>query len=202
MSQPQPPKPAKLLISLFTGEKALFHSAATRLSERFGEPDMISNWFSFDYTDYYRTEMGSPLFRRMMGFRDLIAQEDLARIKCATNEIERLFCRGTARGVNIDPGYLLHERFVLATGKNFTHRIYIGLGIYADLTLIYTRGNFQPLAWTYPDYRSEDIIGFLENARKKYTIDLNAALGETPADRPPNPIKQTNKTNLRNAPPC
>jgi hypothetical protein len=181
MSQPQPPKPAKLVISLFTGEKGLFQRAATLLSERFGEPDMISDWFSFDYTDYYRPEMGSPLFRRMMGFRDLIAQEDLARIKCTTNEIEARFRLGTGRRVNIDPGYLLHERFVLATGKNFTHRIYIGQGIYADLTLTYTRGDFQPLAWTYPDYRSEDIIGFLKNARRKYTIDLSAAVRENPA---------------------
>jgi hypothetical protein len=180
MSHPQSPKPAKLLISLITGEKALFQPAATHLSERFGEPDMISQWFSFHYTDYYRTEMGSPLFRRMMGFHDLIAQGDLSRIKCTTNEIESLFSHGAGRRVNIDPGYLLHERFVLATGKNFSHRIYIGRGIYADLTLIYTRGEFQPLAWTYPDYRSEEVIGFLQSARKKYTVDLNAA-NEPPA---------------------
>ena len=74
--------------------------------------------------------------------------------------------------VNIDPGYLLHERFVLATGKNYSHRIYIGKGIYADLTLMYTKGKFEPLPWTYPDYASENIIDFLEKVRKKYGVDI------------------------------
>ena len=74
--------------------------------------------------------------------------------------------------VNIDPGYLLHERFVLATGKNYSHRIHIGKGIYADLTLIFARGRYEPLPWTYPDYASENMLTFLKQVRKKYGVDL------------------------------
>jgi hypothetical protein len=74
--------------------------------------------------------------------------------------------------VNIDPGYLVHERFVLATGKNFTHRIHLAEGIYADLTLIYTKGAFQTLPWTYPDYADEKMLFFLEGVRKKYLVDM------------------------------
>ena len=77
--------------------------------------------------------------------------------------------------MNIDPGYLLLERFVLATGKNFTHRIYLGGGIYADLTLIYTRGDFQALPWTYPDYADPRMIRHLNQIRHRYTIDLKAS---------------------------
>ena len=76
------------------------------------------------------------------------------------------------RLVNIDPGYMLAERFVLATGKNFAHRIYIGRRIYADLTLIYTRGGFKKLPWTYPDYYDRNILSFLIQVRKKYVADL------------------------------
>ena len=74
--------------------------------------------------------------------------------------------------VNLDPGYLLRERFVLATGKNYSHRIYIGQGIYADLTLIYTKGRFIKLPWTYPDYAQQNMLNYLERVRNKYVIDL------------------------------
>ena len=74
--------------------------------------------------------------------------------------------------VNLDPGYMLHERFVLASGKNFSHRIYVGRRIYADLTLIYTKGRFQTLPWTYPDYTEQNMLTYLEQVRKKYVADL------------------------------
>jgi hypothetical protein len=77
--------------------------------------------------------------------------------------------------VNIDPGYLLPERLVLATGKNFTHRIYIGQGIYADLTLIFQKGAFRTLPWTYPDYADRCLIDFLTLVRNKYMLDLKQA---------------------------
>jgi hypothetical protein len=64
------------------------------------------------------------------------------------------------------------ERFVLASGKNFTHRIYLRAGIYADLSLIYRRGRFRPLDWTYPDYAGEPIINFLQSVRDRYMFQL------------------------------
>ncbi|MGM0787653.1 MAG: DUF4416 family protein, partial [Thermodesulfobacteriota bacterium] len=98
----------------------------------------------------------------------------LAGIKHETNAIENEFAAGEKRRVNIDPGYLLRERFVLATAKNFSHRIYIGRGIYADLTLVYSKGNFRTLPWTYPDYAAEDMLGFLHKVRSKYVFDLKS----------------------------
>ena len=104
----------------------------------------------FDYTSYYEREMGLGLKRRMMAFKTLIPQGGLSAVKQKTNAIEKRFKAQGKRMVNIDPGYLLRERFVLATGKNFAHRIYIGDQIYADLTLIFHKGAFQSLPWTYP----------------------------------------------------
>ncbi|MBW1840867.1 MAG: DUF4416 family protein [Deltaproteobacteria bacterium] len=172
MSIPGPPKLAKLVIGLFLKEKSLAVSAAETLSEQFGPVDMVSSWMPFDFTDYYESEMGNPLFRRLLSFKKLIAQRELAEIKWATNDLEHNFSKNGKRRVNIDPGYLLLERFVLATGKNFTHRIYIGRHIYADLTLIYTKGRFQKLPWTYPDYSDEKILKYLERVRNKYVADL------------------------------
>lgn len=174
MSIPHPPQPAKLVIGLFTKAKECADDVCNRLQESYGSIDLASRWFDFSFTDYYHAEMGAPLFRRVFSFERLIAQEQLAQIKCHTNAIETAFSRQGRRRVNIDPGYLLYERFVLATGKNYTHRIYIGRDIYADLTLIYQKGAYQPLPWTYPDYASPQMGNFLLRVRQKYGADLKS----------------------------
>jgi hypothetical protein len=177
MSKPGRPLPAKLVIGCFTKDKDILADVAARLSESFGPPDAISRWLPFEQTDYYNPEMGSPLFRRLMAFRELIRQDALADIKLFTNELEGRFSMHGARLVNIDPGYLLAERFVLATGKNYTHRIYLREGIYADLTLIYRKGRFRPLNWTYPDFAGEEIGGFLGSVRSRYLYQVKQSGG-------------------------
>jgi hypothetical protein len=172
MSQPKEPMPGKLVVSVFLKEKTLIKSVAEKLMENFGTVDLISAWMPFDWTTYYQSEMGEPLYRRMMVFTRLVEQHALPDIKLTTNNIEKEFVLGSRRRVNIDPGYLLLERFVLATGKNFSHRIYIGKQIYADLTLVYRKGRFQALPWTFPDYADHGMHGFLEKAREKYAFDL------------------------------
>ncbi|MEE8399335.1 MAG: DUF4416 family protein [Desulfobacterales bacterium] len=172
MSLPQSPEPAKLIVSLLLREKQLLSPAAKDLTEAFGTVDMVSGWFPFDYTAYYKPEMGEPLFRRIIVFRELIELEALVDIKHATNAIEERYAEDGDRRINLDPGYMNHARFVLATGKDYAHRIYIGRGIYADLTLIYQQGEFQPLPWTYPDYGSETMREYLKQVRNRYSFDF------------------------------
>jgi hypothetical protein len=172
MSAPQPAEPAKLVVSLILKDRGLLAELAAELEDLFGPLEMVSRWLPFNFTPYYEIEMGRPLVRRMLAFRTLVAQDRLADIKLATNAIEARYAAEGRRGVNIDPGILLLARFVLATGKNFTHRIYLGKGIYADLTLVYTRGAFQSLPWTYPDYADGALLGFLEQARRRYKLDI------------------------------
>ena len=172
MSKPQEPKPAKLVIGLFMQDRALFEPLAAELASEFGCLDMVSPWMPFNYTTYYQQEMGTSLFRRLLAFKPLIEQLQLAAVKLTTNRLEGQYTRSGRRRVNIDPGYLLYERFVLASGKNFSHRIYIGHRIYADLTLIYQGGAFEKLPWTYPDYADRPILSFLEQVRDKYAADL------------------------------
>lgn len=172
MSKPREPQPAKLIIGLFMKDRSLFDALAAELGSEFGSFDMVSPWMPFDYTSYYEQEMGAPLFRRLLAFKSLIEQLDLASVKLTTNHLEDQYMRNGRRRVNIDPGYLSYERFVLASGKNFIHRIYIGQKIYADLTLIYQQGAYQKLPWTYPDYADRPITSFLAQARAKYAVDL------------------------------
>ncbi len=172
MSTPAKSDPAKLIIGLVMNEKKLIHEILPVLIDEFGYIDVISNWFDFDYTDYYCKEMGSPLFRRVVVFKRLIEQNMLARIKEITNSFEKKWANNGKRNINVDPGYLLLSRLILATGKDYSHRIYLDKGIYADLTLIYKHGKYTPLEWTYPDYASCEMLEFFQKIRQKYIIDL------------------------------
>jgi len=179
MSIPKNPDPAKLVVGCIMNDKALIENVFAQLEEAFGPVDMLSRWLDFAFTDYYDKEMGTPLFRKVFVFKTLIAQDDLARIKEKTNEMENRFAQDRMRCVNIDPGYLVSSRFILATGKEYSHRIYIGRNIYADLTLMYSKKDgFQTLDWTYPDYASEAMISFLSKVRDKYLLDLKASKGK------------------------
>lgn len=183
MSTPRPPQPAKLVVGLLMKDKTFLPVLTAELEDRFGPVEVVSPWMPFGYTAYYETEMGAPLLRRVLAFRDMIAQDGLARIKRATNVIEQAHRVDGRRCVNIDPGYLLLARFVLATGKNYSHRIYIGEGIYAELTLVFERGAFRPLPWTYPDYADRPLREFLQRVRSQYAGDLNRVL-KNHASRP------------------
>jgi hypothetical protein len=175
MSQSQTPKPAKLVIGFFLKEKNLVVPVVKALVDKFGPVDIVSPWFPFNFTTYYEAEMGAPLFRRMLAFETMIKQSALSDIKLTTNDLELEYSKNSKRMINLDPGYMLRERFVLATGKNYSHRIYIGKRIYADLTLIYIKGRFRKLPWTYPDYAEQNMLTYLERVRNKYVIDLKQA---------------------------
>ena len=172
MSLPKESSPAKLVVGLFTARKALFERVAVEFVPDFYDIDMVSPWLMFGHTDYYVEEMGPQLFRRFIVFSRLINPDQLAEIKLFSNDVEGRYSKKGKRLVNIDPGYVVAERFVLATGKNYTHRIYLQKGIYADLTLIFQKGDFRPLPWTYPDYAGKEIRVFLRDVRKRYLYQL------------------------------
>jgi hypothetical protein len=120
--------------------------------------------------------MGKRLSRRILSFRKLIRRDDLVDIKISTNELEKIFSVEGKRRINIDPGYIAPEHLILATGKGYYHRPYLGKGVYADLTLVHKNKEFQPLEWTYPDYRSQDLRRLLKELREKYMLDLGKEL--------------------------
>ena len=162
------PQKVKLIASIFSSSKDILEKAEHELLEAFGDIDFKSDLLFFDKTRYYEKEMGWPLYRFFYAFKYLIDPGDLADIKIKTNDIESAYTENTARKVNIDPGYISPERLVLATGKNFTHRIYIAKGIYADLTLIFQKGGFLPLPWTFPDYATMELRDMFADIRNQY----------------------------------
>ena len=174
--RPGKPDPVKPVVSVFTAEAGLFSPVIKRLEERFGAADLLSEPLPFTATDYYREEFGTGLARKVVSFERLMGAEDLSTAKRFTNGIEDDYTAGGRRRVNIDPGYMALEKFVLASCKNFSHRIFIGDGVWADLTLMYAGDGFTALPWTYPDYREDAMTGILTEIRKRYAFVLGRGL--------------------------
>ncbi len=178
MSNPSNPNPVKLVSSIFSADTHLIVAVVNELSAMFGMIDYISELIPFEYTDYYVKEMGPRQKRRFVSFENLLCPDTLPAIKLSTNALEETFSAMEKRKINIDPGYISLGNLVLATGKPFAHRPYLGSGIYADLTLVYQRGGFHPLEWTYPDYRECGMLRMLAGIRGKYLIQLTQSKRE------------------------
>jgi hypothetical protein len=138
------------------------------LEEAFGLVDGRSEMIDFNHTDYYTLEMGPGLKKVLLSFENLIKAENLWLAKRTTIDIENLYLKDKKRRVNLDPGYLETSKFVLASTKNFSHRIYLNQGIYGEITLMYAEGKFRKLPWTYPDYLEESFLSFLVKTRDEY----------------------------------
>lgn len=175
MSIPGIPDPGKIFLSVLSSRlEELWPELKPMLTAELGPMDYQSQPFSFEETSYYDQELGTPILRRIVTFEKLTALDRLVNLKLFTNRLEKSFAQGSCRLFNLDPGLLTLERLVLASGKNFTHRIYLGKGIWADLTLIFTRGDWQSLAWTFPDYASEKMKKHLRIIRSRYLHQLRS----------------------------
>jgi hypothetical protein len=171
MAQPAEPPVVKLICGMISARVELFDAAAEALAEAFGPIDLTSDVMDFDFTDYYDAEMGSPLYRRFVSFAEPACPEVLPDAKCRTNAIEgdfaRRFAGAARRPINLDVGYVEPPKLVLASMKNFAHRIYLGRGVYAEVTLRFRRGQWEALPWTFPDYASGRYDPFLTAARDR-----------------------------------
>jgi len=178
VSKPQIPEPARLLISCLASEAELPGTVSQILVKDLGSIEEAIGPLAFNFTSYYDAEMGRGIRRWLWVFSKLVDRADLMRIKCLTNQIEQSYTVGARRRINLDPGLLTLGSFVLATGKNNAHRIYLGEGIFGDLTLIFRNGTYRPLEWTYPDYADAELVGILNRLRKSYkwTLEFQGVL--------------------------
>lgn len=168
MGKPKSPLPVKLIMAIFTGHGELFSEVEAELEKKYGEIDFKGEIFDFGHTDYYQQEMGLNLKKKFISFKNLIKAEQLGLIKISTNKLESKYAKGSKRRINIDPGYIDNSKLVLASTKNYYHRIYLGKGIYAEVTLFFKGKSFQPLPWTYPDYKTDTSMDIFNGIREIY----------------------------------
>ena len=161
-------QPVKLFVGFIYKDDEVPARAQKVLSLRYGAVDVSSPVFPFHHTTYYEREFGIGLKRRFVAFERLVAAESLADVKLRANALERKYAAGPARAINIDPGYLTLAKVVLATTKDFTHRLYIGKSIFAEVTLAYRDKGYKPWEWTYPDYSSKEYLDFFHQLRSRY----------------------------------
>ena len=152
---------------LYHAEAPLDQTIGTLISE-FGETLLETEPMEFTFTDYYHREMGGPLYRVILAFAELVERDCLPDIKTRTNVIEDTYRRNGKRRINLDPGILTLENICLATTKPYSHRLYLGKGIWAEITLIYKGNSYEKLAWTYPDYASGYLVRIFNGLREDY----------------------------------
>ncbi len=160
-------------------ESGICDEALGRLKNEYGQTDIVSEIWRFDHTEYYREQTGPDMVRQFVSFERLIAPDELAGVKLRTNQLERDFAADGRyhwpRPINLDPGIVEPSKLVLASTKNFAHRIYIGSRIYAEVTLMYQRGRWVASDYTFPDFRVETYYGFLDKVREKLVSQLRQA---------------------------
>jgi hypothetical protein len=159
-------EPALLFIGTLYSNEDAFNRSKKILEENFGEILFISPSLPWNYSSYYKNEIGSPLSRQFIFFKTLIDPGLLADIKLKTNEIEASLSSKGKRTINLDPGYFTLSNVVLASTKTYAHRIYLGKGIYAEVTLIYKDDTYKPHLFTYRDYQDKTHIDVFLKARE------------------------------------
>jgi hypothetical protein len=179
MGSVRPFNPVKLFVGVLVSDPKFVTEVESRLVAEYGPVDYRSPLIPFDFTDYYANEMGDIIDRAFYSFERLIEADRLAAIKHRTNQMEAELAplleprpQRIPRPVNLDPGYIEHAKVILASTKNFYHRIYLGGGIFAEVTMHFKNNTYQFFPWTYPDYKSKDYQDFFLKIRQIYRSQL------------------------------
>ncbi len=178
MWQLKEPRPVKLLIGILAADEQCLQAAVEIIAAEFGSLDLQSDVWPFGMTDYYNEQTGPNILKQFVTVEKLIDPGKLAKIKHKTNKLEQKLAQkmdiDLPRPVNLDPGLIEPSKMVLATTKNYSHRIYIGKKMYAEVTLIYDKGKWRPFDYTYPDYRQQCYHDFFNKVRTRLLEQLKS----------------------------
>lgn len=169
MGHPTPPSASLLILAAFSRHGAALDWARQQAIETWGPLVLESPRFAFTETPYYEPSMGPTLQKTFFLLAPLYDPAALVDTKLRTNAWEEEYARSAGhpelRPLNLDPGYLTLGKLVLASTKDYTHRIYLDRGIYAEITLYYKHRRWQHHQWTFADYRRADYQAFFTACR-------------------------------------
>jgi hypothetical protein len=170
MGLPACSSPALLIVAAFSRYAEALAWARQKAEKAWSQVALASPEFEFTETDYYQATMGTALKKQLFAFERPIDPAQLIECKLQSNQWEAEYAASAKhpeqRPLNLDPGYITLAKLVLASTKDHAHRIYLGQGIYAEITLSYRSGAWQPSDWTYPDYRRPDFQRFFLQGRE------------------------------------
>ncbi len=172
------PDPVKLIIGILASNEKMLTAAVEMIKAKFGKCDLESPTWPFTHTKYYEKETVTEILKKFITVEKLTAPDKIAEIKLKTNKMEvklaKMANTGLSRPVNLDPGYIEPSKLVLASTKNFAHRIYIGKKIWAEVTLVYNKGKWIPFEYTFPDHKEERYHDFFSQVREKVVSQIKA----------------------------
>ncbi len=170
------PNPVKLIVGILASDERCLNAARDAVLASLGAADLVSEAWTFDQTDYYSKEIGPDVLRQFVSIGELVPPGVLADVKHRTNAIEQELAKTLAtpypRPVNLDPGVIEPSKLILASTKNFAHRIYLGKQMYAEVTLVFDKGQWRTLPYTFPDYYRPEYHEFLSLARTRLVEQL------------------------------
>lgn len=173
MGNIRPAGKVKLIVGLISNNAALFDKVECILEKKIkNKIDFKSGILNFIHTNYYNDEMGTGLKRKFFSFRKEVPLKNIEKVKLISNKLEKKFSLNNKRTINIDPGYLDLSKFVLFSTKDYSHRIHIGRGIFAEVTLYFKNERFNAWPWTYPDYKTDQYISIFNYMRKLYKDEV------------------------------
>ena len=177
MGDIHPPQPVLRLVAIVSRYNDALEWAQGRIEQTWGPPALVSDTFAFDDTDYYAAAMGTGLRKQFVATSVLMDPATLPDAKRLTNDWEAEYATERdfpePRPLNLDPGYIAEAKLVLASTKNHSHRIYLARGIYAEITLGFSRSQgWLAMPWTYPDYQREDFQQFFTRCREHLRAEL------------------------------
>jgi len=165
-------EPVMLIVAGFSRHPQLLAQAKARLEECFGPIALTGPTIEFRNTAYYEATMGTGLLKCYWAFTLFQEPDQLAQVKRKTIELEQEIINTgqfpEIRPLNLDPGFLSLGKFILATTKDQAHRVYLHGGIFAEVTLRFHDGEFEPRPWTYSDWQLPQVLEFLKQARRLY----------------------------------
>lgn len=171
MAAARDPAPVQLFVAVLANPAVQPAGIRAALERELGAVDLAAGPWPHTFTDYYRDQMGANLLRSFFAFEKLFDPADLADVKLRTNDMEKAFTAGgvgaVARPVNLDPGYVNEGKVVLASMKDFSHRVYLRRGVFGEVTLYYEGGQWRDRPWTFPDYRTEPYKEFFQRVRDR-----------------------------------
>jgi len=182
MGIPQPHSPTLLITAAFSRHDAALDWAREKVTDAWGAIALESEVFQFDRTDYYESTMGVGLKKVFWAFETLFDPGKLVEVKYQSDAWEKEYAAASdhpeERPLNLDPGYLTLSKLVLASTKDYAHRIYLDRGMYAEITLYFQGHAWHDHRYTFPDYRREDYQAFFTRCRDYLHQRLRDARGE------------------------
>lgn len=163
--------PVLLLVAVITRYPEALAWAHAKCEAQWGPAALESPSFDFVETNYYEATMGPGLGKTFLTFAANYDPGELAATKHLTNAWEAEYAAAAGhpepRPLNLDPGYITPAKLVLASTKDHAHRIYLGQGMYAEITLFYKHKAWRSHEYTFPDYKRTDYHAFFTACRDR-----------------------------------